>query len=202
MEGSIALSLNQYKLLLMHHRKLTDPAVRLRAHILHLQADGPSWNTIATMLYTSPSTMLSGRPTSRSGAWKQFWATPMAGRRCFSRDGVPGSTLDHREAMRLRFFTQPQVLSHNGTSAVGGYRLKVSPEAVRRCRRIHVICDNARFTTPGWSESILPAGVIASRPTFCRSTLPRPNRLNGCDGTFIRKLRGTAAVESLRNSST
>ena len=57
MDGSIALSRKQRKVLLTHYRKSTDPAVRLRAHILLLLADGRSWSTIAAMLYTSPSTI-------------------------------------------------------------------------------------------------------------------------------------------------
>jgi transposase len=57
MDGSIRLSAQERKMLLMHYRKAADPAVRLRAHILLLLADEHSWSTVAAMLFTSPSTI-------------------------------------------------------------------------------------------------------------------------------------------------
>lgn len=57
MDGSISLSRNERKVLLEQYRSSADAAVRLRAHILLVLADGRSWGTIAAMLYTSPSTI-------------------------------------------------------------------------------------------------------------------------------------------------
>ena len=102
MDGSIALSPKEREVLLTHYRTSTNPAVRLRVHSLLLLADGRSWNAIATMLYTSPSTTLAGRPASSSGAWRRFWATPAAARRCFSSVGAAGGTLGHQDTARLR----------------------------------------------------------------------------------------------------
>jgi transposase len=62
MDGSIKLTAKERKVLLQYYRKSTDPAVRLRAHILLLLAAGTSWSTIATMLFTSPNTI---------GRWKR-----------------------------------------------------------------------------------------------------------------------------------
>jgi putative transposase len=57
MDGSIYLKPSERKALLEHYRKSTDPALRLRAHILLLLADGQPWSQIAAMLYTSTSTI-------------------------------------------------------------------------------------------------------------------------------------------------
>jgi len=57
MDGSIALKPSERKTLLEHYRKSTDPAIRLRAHILLLLDDGHPWSQIAAMLYTSTSTI-------------------------------------------------------------------------------------------------------------------------------------------------
>jgi transposase len=69
MEGSIQLKPKERKTLLHCYRKSTDPAVRLRAHILLLLAAGQPWSQITTMLFTSPRTI---------GRWKKR----------FERDGV------------------------------------------------------------------------------------------------------------------
>ena len=57
MEGSIHLQPSQRKTLLNVCRKTTDPAIRLRAHILLLLAEGYTWSLIAGMLYTSTHTI-------------------------------------------------------------------------------------------------------------------------------------------------
>jgi transposase len=57
MEGSIRLLSKERKTLLEYYRKSTDPAIRLRAHVLLLLADGYPWNVIRSVLYTSPSTI-------------------------------------------------------------------------------------------------------------------------------------------------
>jgi len=57
MEGSIHLQPSQRKTLLNVYRKTTDPAIRLRAHILLLLAEGYTWSLIAGMLYTSTHTI-------------------------------------------------------------------------------------------------------------------------------------------------
>ena len=69
MDGSIQLKSKERKTLLEHYRKASDPAVRLRAHILLLLADGYPWSQITAMLFTSPRTI---------SRWKQR----------FERDGV------------------------------------------------------------------------------------------------------------------
>ncbi len=57
MDGSIDLIPSERKTLLECYRKSTDPAVRLRAHLLLLLADGHPWSQIAAMLYTSTGTI-------------------------------------------------------------------------------------------------------------------------------------------------
>jgi len=57
MDGSIHLKPSERKTLLEHYRRSTDPAVRLRAHILLLLADAYPWSQIAAMLYTSTNTI-------------------------------------------------------------------------------------------------------------------------------------------------
>jgi transposase len=69
MDGSIQLKPMERKTLLEHYRKSTDPAVRLRAHILLLLADGHPWSQITVMLFTSARTI---------SRWKQR----------FEREGV------------------------------------------------------------------------------------------------------------------
>jgi putative transposase len=69
MDGSIQLKSTERKTLLEHYRKSTDPAVRLRAHILLLLADGHPWSRISVMLFTSARTI---------NRWKQR----------FEREGV------------------------------------------------------------------------------------------------------------------
>jgi transposase len=53
MDGSIALAPKDRKRLLEMYRKSTDPALRLRAHVVLLLAEGYSWNQIAATLFTT-----------------------------------------------------------------------------------------------------------------------------------------------------
>jgi transposase len=62
MDGSIGLKPRDRKVILELYRKSPDPALRLRAHILLLLADGHAWSQIASMLFTSPRTI---------GRWRQ-----------------------------------------------------------------------------------------------------------------------------------
>lgn len=57
MDGSIELSAKERKVLLDTYRKSTCPAIRLRAHILLLLADGYAWREIANVLFTSTRTI-------------------------------------------------------------------------------------------------------------------------------------------------
>jgi transposase len=57
MSLSITLRPDQRNTLLRHYRHASRPEWRLRAHVLLLLADGWTWATIATLLYTSSSTI-------------------------------------------------------------------------------------------------------------------------------------------------
>lgn len=57
MDGSIHLKPKERKVLLECYRKSTDPAVRLRSHILLLLASRYPWSQITAMLFTSPRTI-------------------------------------------------------------------------------------------------------------------------------------------------
>jgi len=88
MDGSIRLREDERNDLLDHYRRSPDPAVRLRAHIILLLADGYAWATIVAVLYTSSSTIrrwqqrfgeggvdaLLGRRRGRRSAWAAWWA--------------------------------------------------------------------------------------------------------------------------------
>jgi transposase len=57
MDGSIALTPKDRKILLEMYRKSLDPAIRSRAHVVLLLADRYAWNQIAAMLFTTPRTI-------------------------------------------------------------------------------------------------------------------------------------------------
>jgi transposase len=57
MKGSIRLSAQGRNVLLHELRRGTEPALRLRAHILLLLHEGWDWNTIVAVLFTSTSTI-------------------------------------------------------------------------------------------------------------------------------------------------
>jgi putative transposase len=57
MDGSIVLVGGQRKRLLQLYRKEPDPAVRLRAHLILLLADGYAWALIAAVLFCSTATI-------------------------------------------------------------------------------------------------------------------------------------------------
>lgn len=61
-EGSIRLLSQKRKTLLEYYRKLNDPVIQLRTHVLLWLVDGYFWNVIGWLLYTSPSTI---------AGWKQ-----------------------------------------------------------------------------------------------------------------------------------
>lgn len=77
MDGSIRLKPKDRKVLMDLYRKSPDPAVRLRAHVLLLLADGHAWSRIVAMLYTSPHTI---------ARWRQR----------FLRDGIESMTEEKR----------------------------------------------------------------------------------------------------------
>ena len=57
MNPSITLTASDRNALLHHYRHSPDPRLRTRAHIILLLADGYPWVVIATLLYTSSSTI-------------------------------------------------------------------------------------------------------------------------------------------------
>jgi putative transposase len=93
MNGSIQLSTDQRNDLLDHYRRSPDPAVRLRAHILLLLADGWTWAVIAAVLFTSSSTIrrwqdrfhysgiaaVLGQRRGRPARWSTWWAAVVVG---------------------------------------------------------------------------------------------------------------------------
>jgi putative transposase len=67
MDGSIGLRPKDRKVLLELYRTSSDPALRLRAHILLLLAEGHVWSQIASMLFTSPRTISRWRQRFEQG---------------------------------------------------------------------------------------------------------------------------------------
>jgi transposase len=57
MDGTIRLRSSERKALLQHYRRNPDSAIRLRAHLLLLLADGYPWAMIATVLFCSTRTI-------------------------------------------------------------------------------------------------------------------------------------------------
>src|SRR5580704_6951594 len=57
MKGSITLTDHERNLLLLSYRSDPDPALRLRAHILLLLADGHPWALLTTVLFCSSRTL-------------------------------------------------------------------------------------------------------------------------------------------------
>src|SRR5436305_9046140 len=57
MSSSITLNADERNTLLDFYRRHPDPALRLRAHIIPLLADGVAWATITTLLYCSSRTV-------------------------------------------------------------------------------------------------------------------------------------------------
>jgi transposase len=67
MDGSIVLVGGQRKRLLKLYRKEPDPAVRLRAHLILLLADGYAWSLIAAVLFCSTATIARWKQRFESG---------------------------------------------------------------------------------------------------------------------------------------
>src|SRR5262245_40937117 len=92
MKASIAPLIRQHKTLLHLYRHHADPEVRHRAHILLLLADGYTWDTIATVLFTSTSTIarwqqrfhdggllaLAGHQPGRCSRFLAYWPNILA----------------------------------------------------------------------------------------------------------------------------
>ena len=93
MEGAVIVRGRQRPALMELYRSSSDPALRLRAHILLLLADGQPWSLIVTMLYCSTATIarwkerfeeggveaLGGGRRGRLDALAQAWAATAVG---------------------------------------------------------------------------------------------------------------------------
>jgi transposase len=91
MSSSISLRPEQRNALLDSYRRHPDPAVRLRAHIILLLADGYAWAVIAAALFCSTRTIarwkgrfqdggvdaLLGRPPGKPSAWGTRWVSAL-----------------------------------------------------------------------------------------------------------------------------
>ena len=87
MTGSISLHAAERKSLLDTYRASRDPALRLRAHIILLLADGHTWAAVAAVLFCSTATIdrwqqrfqhgrvraLLGQPRGRPARFTAFW---------------------------------------------------------------------------------------------------------------------------------
>jgi putative transposase len=134
MDGSIRLKPSERKRLLEHYRKSTDPAVRLRAHILLLLGDGRPWSQIEAMLYTSTSTI---------ARWKRRFEQGGIEAVLEQRRGRPAVFLAWWVAVVVRWVTQKTprdfgfLRSRWSCATVvlllwAEHRLSVSQETVRR----------------------------------------------------------------------
>jgi hypothetical protein len=88
MNPTIVLSAYERKALLHLYRRPTDPDVGRRAHLLLLSADGYPWDTIAAVLFTSPSTIARWQQRFQEGGLEALTGRP-PGR----RPGFPGRAI-------------------------------------------------------------------------------------------------------------
>ena len=89
MSSSISLTADERNTLLDHYRADPDPALRLRAHIILLLAEGYSWSLITAVLFYSTQTVarwqkrfvqdriagLFGKTRGRPSRWALSWIT-------------------------------------------------------------------------------------------------------------------------------
>jgi transposase len=93
MSDSIRLTPQEHSTLLRYYRTAEKPALRQRAHILLLLADGHPWATIAVMLFCSTATIdrwqkrfrtgripaLVGQPPGPRPRWRSAWVAVVVG---------------------------------------------------------------------------------------------------------------------------
>ena len=124
MDGSIHLKPSERKTLLEHYRKSTDHAVRLRAHILLLLADGHPWSQIVLTLYTSTSTIRRWKDRFRRNGLEGVLEL---------RRGRPGVFLYLWAAMAVRWVTEKTprdfgfLRSRLGLLGTGGMMCPIEP---------------------------------------------------------------------------
>ncbi len=135
MDGIVRLGGRERKQLLALYRSPADPAIRLRAHIILLLAEGRTWAEICSVLYCSSRTValwkerfsnggidaLSGLPRGRESLWRPFWSTMLV---IWATIWSPRDFGFRRsrwscETLMIQLWEQQHV--------------KVSPETVRRC---------------------------------------------------------------------
>jgi putative transposase len=162
MDGSIQLKAKERKTLLEYYRKSTDPAVRLRAHILLLLAAGHPWSQITTMLFTSPRTV---------SRWKKR----------FERDGV--------EALLGAPRGRPAVLAVWWVAVVTRWILQKTP---RDFGFLRSRWSCATLVLLLWEERRIDVSTETVRRYLRRENLvwrrPRPV-LGPKDSEYTRKLR-------------
>jgi len=134
MEGSIHLKPSERKTLLEYYRKSADPAIRLRAHILLLLADGYPWSQIAAMLYTSTSTIRRWKKRFQreglEGVLKSRRGRPLVFLYCFVASVV--SWVLEKTPRDFGFLRSRWSCATVALLLLEQHKLKVSAETVRR----------------------------------------------------------------------
>src|SRR3990170_3051447 len=153
MDGSISLRSAERKRLLEHYRKDPGPAVRLRAHIILLLADGCPWALIAAMLYCSTRTI---------SRWKQRFE--VGGVEATHLESLlppadrPGTAIQHGRDQRPR-------------AAVGQQQNDVGPQPHRRARILPVMLQQPlAFCAPQRDTAV--HGLASRSP----ESLPTPQQ--------------------------
>ena len=159
MDGSIHLKRSERKTLLDYYRKSADPALRLRAHILLLLADARPWSQIEAMLYTSTSTirrLLATLPDDETAGFQDevdINTNPKIGSMWMFRGQqaevvTPGTNVKRYLTGSLHWRTGKLLVSSPGTQRNADLFVRHLDDLrrwLRGYRRIHVICDNAKF---------------------------------------------------------
>ncbi len=134
MTSTITLSAEERKQLLDLYRRHADPEVGRRAHILLLLGDGYPWDTIAAVLFTSPSTIARWQQRFRDGGLDALEGRTPGRRPLFAA---------HWAALAVRWVTERSprdfgLLRSRWTCAavawllLSSYQLAVGRETVRR----------------------------------------------------------------------
>lgn len=135
MDGTLSLRRGERKALLEHYRRNPDPAVRRRAHIIVLLAEGYSWSMITAVLFCSTRTV---------ARWKHRFENGGISALLGERRGRPAAWAAWVGGLVIQWVTQHTPRDFGflrsrwccGTLVVllaEVCHLKVSPETVRRC---------------------------------------------------------------------
>ena len=134
MSCTISLSADERKTLLDLYRHGPEPAVTHRAHLLLLLDDGWPWDTIATVLFTSTSTIARWQQRFQQGGVEALAGRPVGRHPCFSWHwaGVAVRWVSQRSPRDFGFLRSRWTCAAVAWLLLAYYQVAVSRETVRR----------------------------------------------------------------------